>query len=191
MNSSMRVIWVGWFVIGCEAHASSERPAECMGPEQVAGYVHTVIEADRATYAEQVVHRLQDVEQRIKASASFVEDKALPLPSQMLRMGSKAATARAAGGLHYALISPWAINKANLPKTEFEKTGFQQLERSPDKPYQAYQQVGGKRYFTALFADKAVSEACVSCHNSHPDSPRTDFKQGDVMGGIAISMLIK
>jgi len=35
---------------------------------------------------------------------------------------------------------------------------------------------------TALFPDLAVAAACVNCHNSHPESPKTDWKLGDVMG---------
>ena len=46
--------------------------------------------------------------------------------------------------------------------------------------------VGGKKYFTAVYADTAVAQACVSCHNGHKDSPRKDFKLGDVMGGVVI-----
>ncbi|MGH8865829.1 MAG: c-type heme family protein, partial [Burkholderiales bacterium] len=34
--------------------------------------------------------------------------------------------------------------------------------------------------------DKAVAEACVTCHNNHKDSPRSDFKLNDIMGGIVI-----
>ncbi|MEQ1847248.1 MAG: DUF3365 domain-containing protein, partial [Nitrospira sp.] len=29
---------------------------------------------------------------------------------------------------------------------------------------------------------------CVTCHNSHPLSPKQDFKLNDVMGGIAITI---
>jgi uncharacterized protein DUF3365 len=188
----MRRSMLIWAVLlsGCHGEKQAAAGGECMSPAAVADYVHTVIEADRATYAEQVVHRLQDVEKVIKASESFSEDKALPLPSQMMRMGAKAAAARNGGAMHYALISPWAINKANLPKTDFEKQGFAQLGANPDAPYRAFQQVGEGRYFTALYADKAVSEACVGCHNTHPRSPRTDFKLGDVMGGVVVSMKV-
>jgi len=35
---------------------------------------------------------------------------------------------------------------------------------------------------TAMFPDYAVTQACVDCHNEHPDSPRNDWKLGDVMG---------
>ena len=36
----------------------------------------------------------------------------------------------------------------------------------------------------------AVAQACVSCHNSHNDSPRKDFKLKDVMGGVVIRIPI-
>ena len=51
--------------------------------------------------------------------------------------------------------------------------------------------VAGKKYFTAVYPDVAISPACVSCHNGHKDSPRTDFKQGDVMGGVVLRIAMK
>ncbi|MCA9550457.1 MAG: hypothetical protein KC933_10510 [Myxococcales bacterium] len=35
---------------------------------------------------------------------------------------------------------------------------------------------------TAMFADLAVAQPCVSCHNDHPKSPKHDWALGDVMG---------
>jgi len=29
-----------------------------------------------------------------------------------------------------------------------------------------------------------VARACVTCHNKYPNSPRREYKVGDVMGGI-------
>ena len=71
---------------GCTQGVQKEQAvtAACVAPESVADYVHMVIEADRATYSDRVVHRLQNVEKVINASESFEEDHALPLPSQML-----------------------------------------------------------------------------------------------------------
>jgi hypothetical protein len=33
-----------------------------------------------------------------------------------------------------------------------------------------------------MFSDVAVSDACVSCHNEHADSPKSDWRLHDVMG---------
>jgi uncharacterized protein DUF3365 len=166
--------------------ACGRRAAAGVPPDRVADYLHAVIEADRATYAEQVVHRLQDVEQVIRSSERFKEEKALPLPSQMLRMGSKRASEK--GRFRYALISAWAINKANLPRTDFEREGLAAVVRTPDQPFTRYEDSGGQRYFMALYPDIAVSEACVTCHNGHAESPRHDFKKGEVMGGVVIAL---
>jgi hypothetical protein len=158
-------------------------------PERVADYLHAIIEADRATYAEQVVNRLQNVEKVLTASEHFKEEKTLPLPSQMLRMSAKRVQEK--GPFRYALISEWAINKANLPKTDFEREGLAAAAKTPDQPYGRYQSTGGQRYFMALYADRAVSQACVECHNHHPQSPRHDFKQGEVMGGVVIALPVE
>jgi hypothetical protein len=182
----MRARAVGTALMLVAAAACRRAPAPGVPPERVAAYLHAVIEADRATYAEQVVHRLQDQERVIKASERFKEEKTLPLPSQMLRLAAKRAQEK--GPFRYALISQWAINKANLPQTDFEREGLAAVAKAPESSFSRYDDVAGRRYFMALYPDRAVSEACVQCHNDHPESPRHDFQRGDVMGGIVIAL---
>lgn len=38
------------------------------------------------------------------------------------------------------------------------------------------------KVYTAMFADVAGAPACVSCHNKHAQTTKTDWKLGDVMG---------
>lgn len=63
------------------------------------------------------------------------------------------------------------------------------------EPYKGYQEIGGQRYFSAVYPDEAVAEACVSCHNNHPvhqeRDPDKQFEMGDVMGGIVINLPVK
>jgi hypothetical protein len=173
----------------CLSAGTSFAQSKGIPPEQVVDYIHTVIEADRTTYTRNVVNRLQNDDKVIKATEHFKEEKTLPLPAQMLRMGAQLASEK--GKFRYALISQWAINKANLPKTVFEKRGLEAVAKDPSKPYTAYQTVAGKKYFMALYPDKAVSPACVVCHNGHKESPKKDFKQGGVMGGIVIALPVE
>jgi hypothetical protein len=172
--------------VSCGRTEGAAQAGESVPAPLVAEYLHTVIEADRATYATHVVQRLQDEEGILKATEHFKEDKTLPLPSQMLRMGAQRASS--GGGLRYSLISQWAINKANLPRTDFERRGLDAVVANRNQPFTEYQTVNGKRYFMALYPDIAVSPACVKCHNEHDQSPRHDFETGDVMGGIVISI---
>jgi hypothetical protein len=43
----------------------------------------------------------------------------------------------------------------------------------------------------AVYPDKAVSQACITCHSEHKDSPKSDFKVGDTMGGVLVRIPLK
>lgn len=159
--------------------------ASGISPQQMADALHAVMESDRIVYTRQVVNRLQNEEKIIKASEHWKDEKALPLPAQMFRMGAE-MVAEKKKGFTYALLSEWPINKQNAPKTEAEKAGLAQIAKDPKTNYYAEETLGGTKYFTAVYPDIAVAAACVKCHNGHEDSPRTDFVEGDVMGGVVI-----
>ena len=159
-------------------------------PKTVADALHAVLAADREVYASNVVNRLANEEKVIKATEHWKDDKSLPLPAQVFRMGSELVSEQG-NTFSYALLSLWPINKKNEAKTDGEKIGLQFVVDHPEQNYYGEEELGDKRYFTAVYADKAVSEACSSCHNNHADSPRTDFKLNDVMGGIVIRIPIK
>ena len=157
-----------------------------LAPKQVADMLHAVMAADRTTYARKVINRLVKEEKVIKASEHYEDDKALPLPAQMFRMGAELVTERDIG-FTYGLLSEWPINKQHAPKTEMEKQGLEFIKANGGtEPYYGEETLGGQKYFTALYADIGVAAACVDCHNDHKDSPKNDFKMGDVMGGVMI-----
>ncbi len=151
----------------------------------MADSLHIVMEADRTAYARYVVTRLVNEEKVIKATEHWRNDKTLPLPAQMFRLGSELVQEKEAN-FSYTLVSEWPINKKNAPRTEAEKEGLKLIREAPGTNYYTEEELGGRRYFTALYPDVAVAKACVTCHNDHPDSPRDDFKIGDIMGAIAI-----
>lgn len=41
----------------------------------------------------------------------------------------------------------------------------------------------GKQY-KGLMADFTIEQSCADCHNRHPNSPKKDFKKGDLIGAI-------
>jgi hypothetical protein len=171
---------------GCGRTGSAAPPG--FTPKQMADALFTVMSADRAVYTKQVVNRLQNEEKIINASEHWQDDKALPLPAQMFRMGAETVAGKNAG-FTYALLSLWPVNKQNAPKTDVEKTGLKFVADSKGATnYYADEVLGGKKYFTAVYADVAVSTACVKCHNLHEDSPRSDFALNDVMGGVVIRL---
>ena len=168
---------------------SAVAPAQ-VSYKEMADALHAVMESDRTVYTRLVVNRLQNDEKVIKASEHFKDDKALPLPAQMFRFGSE-MVAEKKMGWSYSLQSLWPINKQNASKTAAEKEGLDAVAKDSSKAYYEEETLGKVKYFTAIYADKAVSPACVGCHNEHKDSPKTDFKLGQTMGGVVIRLPMK
>jgi hypothetical protein len=166
------------------ASCGGKTEAGGISPQVMADALYAVMAADRATYATEVVNRLSEKEKVIKAEEHYQDSKALPLPAQMFRMGSERAQ-KSGATFTYSLLSTMPINKQNGPKNEAEKTGLKQVAET-GKNFYTEETIAGKKYFTAVYPDKAVTEACATCHNNHADSPKKDFKLGDVMGGVAI-----
>ena len=154
--------------------------------ETVANYIHAVIEADRDVYTRHVVERLQ-MKGVVVASENWEQKNTLPLPAQFL-MESGRYIGKKGLGLQYRLISLWPINKRNGAVNELEKTGLGTILTHPNRPYTGFMKVGETRYFQAVYADLAATQACIGCHNAHPDSPKRDFKINDVMGAIVITI---
>lgn len=152
----------------------------------VADMLHAVMDSDRTVYTKMIVQRLVNDHGLIKASEFFEDDKAAPLPAQMFRFGAE-AVADKTDLFSYSLQSLWPINKPNAAnQTDVEKEGLLYVVENLGENFYAEEELGGEMYLTAVYADVAVAEVCATCHNEHKDSPKTDFKVGDVMGGVVI-----
>ena len=158
--------------------------------KQLADMLHLVMESDRTVYTRVIVNRLTLQDKVITASEHFEDDKALALPAQMFRFGSEMVASKTQD-FQYSRQSPWAVNKQNMPRTDIEKKGLAFISENPGERFYGEETLGGVKYFTAIYPDVAVAQACVSCHNDHADSPRRDFKMGDVMGGVVIRIPLK
>lgn len=185
--ASTAVIW-STTLLASDDNAGTEKT---ISARMLADVLHRVLEADRAVYTKQVVNRLTRKDKVITASEHYKDEQALPLPAQMFRMGSEQVAAqleKEGAGLDfsYSLQSLWPINKQNEPRTAAEKAGLQYVVDNPGKNFYRIEQLGDREYFTAIYPDRAVSPACVSCHNEHRDSPRTDFKLKQTMGAVVI-----
>jgi len=168
--------------------ACGKPPAAPAGiaPETVADYVHAVIEADRIFYTVHVVERLQK-KGKIVASENWRAKDTLPLPAQFLMESSDLAS-KTGTRVQYRLIGAWPINPLNGAASEFEKKGLESVQAHPERPYTETVMSETEQVFRALYADRAVSQACIGCHNGHARSPKRDFKLNDVLGGIVITI---
>ncbi len=156
---------------------------------RVADMLYRVMSADREVYTRMVVQRLTVDEEILTASEHFEDEAALPLPAQMFRFGAETVMDNTED-FSYALLSLNPINRNNGPATELEREGLEFVAENAEENFYGEEELGGERYFAAVYPDRAIVEACVNCHNNHRDSPRTDLEVGDVMGGVVIRIPI-
>lgn len=173
----------GLFVLtGC-----NEEKAAGIDPKVYTDSLFAVMKADRTNYTKLVVERLGPKgANAIKPDEHWQDiDNGVPLPAQMFRFGAE-SVGEMTDLFTYSLQSTWPINKQNGPRTEVETAGLTFIADNPGENYYSEETLAGKRYFTAVYPDVAITAACVDCHNNHKDTPRKDFKLGDVMGGVVV-----
>jgi adenylate cyclase len=123
------------------------------------------------------------VEAGTQAGLSFSEtwreagEEAGPLPALFLRETAKNLE-RNPVRLSLFLGSDAPISSSN----RFEGMQAEAFGRIRSSGQPQFFQMPDTRLYTAMFPDEAVTEACVTCHNEHEDSPKKDWKLHDVMG---------
>lgn len=156
-------------------------------PSVMTDALFAVMKADRTNYTKLIVKAQGPAGTGALTPVEHWKDveTGIPLPAQMFRAGSE-AVAEMTDAFTYSLQSLWPINSQNAPKTPLEKEGLEFIAANPGQNFYGEETLGDTTYYTAVYPDVAVSDACTTCHNEHKDTPKTDFQIGEVMGGVII-----
>ncbi len=193
-HKSLSSRWI-WLTASCAllvlavflwADSPSALPARGAGEDSKHIPVQTVFEIvngenrlARELYTKEIVGAGQ------KAGLKFSEEwrspgvQAGPLPALFLRetaMRLEKDPVR----LSLFLGSDYPISRSNLFAGK-QTEAFISL-RANQKPQFFY--ASDVQLYTGMFADLAVADTCVTCHNAHPQSPKKDWKLNDVMGAV-------
>ena len=142
-----------------------------------ARYILAIAKAFRTVYAKQVV--AQAARSNVNPDEDWTKnDHAIMLPAQFLK-----AAGRELEDFELSLIGLTPIYKENLPKTKAEEDALKKLMANPSTGMLTFED---GNQFKGLAVDLAIANTCVACHNTHPTSPKRDFKKGDVMGAIVV-----
>lgn len=133
-------------------------------------------------YASEVVARAR--ESGVEATHDYADRPgAIPLPATMSVELGKRIGARASGmqvRLYSDFPFPWRRHEGGA-QDNFEREALRRLREQPEEPYYRFEEWRGRpslRYATA----SRMRTSCIACHNSHKDSPKTDWKEGEVRG---------
>lgn len=121
----------------------------------------------------------------IKPSINHKGDpKAIPLPATMIHdLGEMLQD----NGVSVTLYSKYPFpNRADRQLDDFSSNAWDYLVKNPDGVYTQVDERGDKQIVRVAIADTMSAEGCVACHNAHPDTPKNDWKLGEVRGVLEI-----
>lgn len=151
--------------------------------EREARYFDAAIAAIRSYYASEVVSRVFAVDGKdVRVVHDYPDTPGgIPTPAALsIALGDMIVARQAQMTYRFGSDFPYRRSGAK-PLDEFETRGLAELRRAPDLPVieaRASASVATVRYMSAV----TMLPACVACHNTHPDSPKRDWKVGDVRG---------
>ena len=146
-----------------------------------------IISQFRALYTSEVINTATKLGINITHDYQH-HTNAIPLPATLsMMLGEKINTAD--NGVTLNLYSPYPFpwrNQNGGLTGNFERQAWQQLNKNPTEPVIKVETIDGVLSLRYAVADIMLDQ-CISCHNTHPDSPKADWKTGDVRGILEIS----
>jgi adenylate cyclase len=138
----------------------------------------------RALYTSEVVNRLPE---GVAATHDYeLRAHEVPLPMTLTLLLADHLD-ESVEGLEVRLYSeypfPWS---GPAVMDDFERRAFEVLRDQPDSTYTEFEETEAGRTLRFARGDPMRAQ-CVSCHNSHADSPKTDWQVGELRGVLAIS----
>jgi PAS domain S-box-containing protein len=154
--------------------------------------ISTLASGIRAYYADNVIARLQASPGKVVISENYrLVHGAIPIPATLsVELGSLFDNANGDGRMTYGFLSDYPFAKRNSrPLDDFEQAALDAFRRDPQR--QTYSRLVGGRLGPSAYrlaTPVLMRQACVTCHNTHPDSPKRDWKVGDVRGIQEVSV---
>jgi PAS domain S-box-containing protein len=157
-----------------------------------AGEISSLVSDIRAYYADNVVARLQAGQGKVVITEHYhLAHGGIPIPASLsIESGALFENSQGEGRLTYAFLSDYPFaNRNSRPLDDFEQAALAALRRDPQRSRYATVVGGGLGPMTYRLATPVLMrQSCVSCHNTHPDSPKRDWKVGDMRGIQEVSV---
>jgi PAS domain S-box-containing protein len=148
--------------------------------------ISTLVTDIRRYYSDNVVQRIQESDGKAVLTDRYREiHGGIPIPATLsIELGQLFEQAHDDGRIQYRFISDYPFRgRGARPLDSFELEALSQFRKNPR--LQQFTKVqtpllGEDSY--RLATPVLMRKACVTCHNAHPDSPKRDWKLGDVRG---------
>ncbi len=148
----------------------------------------TVLREFRTLYTSEVVERVRANGVKVTHDYRSI-DGAIPLPATLsMLLGSRLTEQHSIGTtrLYSAYPFPWRQEDGGL-RDVFSQAAWKTLAQDPNSPFHRFEEHDGKSVLRYAVADR-MRPSCVDCHNSHAQTPKNDWKVGDVRGVIEVTV---
>ncbi len=153
-------------------------------------YAQAIKEA-RTLYSKNVVTRVKEVPGIHVITDYNSQLGGIPLPATYLIELSKSITDQNPGmslRLYSDYPFPSRVQEGGA-RDDFEKTALEYLRRHPTESFVRFENFQGRPSLRYAEAD-IMKPSCVACHNTDPNSPKRDWKVGDVRGVVEINRFL-
>lgn len=140
-----------------------------------------LLTAARSFYSREVVDKLYS-SQDVTVSHDY-HDKELTIPapvSMTLALEDELIAQGSGSGIRMLSDYPWPW-RPDRQLDAFEREALAALQETPGEPVSRLEQRDDETVFRSAIAVR-MEESCVACHNTHPESPKTDWEVGDIRG---------
>ncbi len=150
-----------------------------------AAFEARTLEAVQDFYSSMVVDKVKEV---VPVTHRYVMiHGAIPVPATFTIDLGEHLRRTQTDGMFARLYSDYPFNhrKGGGPRDDFEAAALRALRQNPGEPYYRFESYEGRptlRYAAA----RVMQPTCVACHNSHPDSTKQDWREGEVRGVLEI-----
>lgn len=135
-------------------------------------------------------HILSKIKKHTDLKVNFnhkLDDKTVPLPATLVHDMGEIFTDRTDIGVKMYSNYPFP-NRANRVLDKYQTDSLAYILKNPDKAYSKKEKLNGQLVLRTSFADFLSENSCVECHNTRADTPKNDWKIGDIRGVIEVNI---
>jgi adenylate cyclase len=154
-------------------------------PRRQAADLNSIISSIRGYYANDVVGRILASPEPTKVMPNYRDiPGAIPVPATLsIELGRVVNELQS--NITYRFVSDFPFkNRAPHELDSFERNALGALRQKPNQQFAEVVEVSSSLATERIrhIVPIVMNRTCVSCHDSHPDSPKRDWKIGDVRG---------
>ncbi len=158
---------------------------QSQGLQDAARYSQALAEF-RTLYTSEVVTTVKD--HGIEVTHDYKNrENAIPFPATLSMLLGNLMAEHGSGGrtrLYSAYPFPWRQDTGGL-QDAFSRDAWDAFQDNSEEPFYRFEDYDGRPALRYATAD-LMRPSCVNCHNTHPDTPKNDWKVGDVRGVLEV-----